>query len=142
MTSSVGPTTSMRMEKFEKEFIRQTGVCVIVGKGGMVAYTGVNDLRVLTEKANEGDAKIQELLDAYYFQIAKEIACKSIALHGQVDQIILTGGVAYGKEAVAAITDLVSWIAPVTVYPGEDVLLALAQAALRVLNGEEQAKEY
>ena len=67
---------------------------MVVGKGGMVAYTGVNDLRVLTEKANEGDAKIQELLDAYYFQIAKEIACKSIALHGQVDQIILTGGVA------------------------------------------------
>ncbi|WP_367565719.1 L(+)-tartrate dehydratase subunit beta [Lacrimispora sp.] len=32
---SIGPTTSMRMEKFEKEFIEQTGVKLIVGKGGM-----------------------------------------------------------------------------------------------------------
>ena len=32
---SVGPTTSMRMEKFEYEFTEQTGVRVIVGKGGM-----------------------------------------------------------------------------------------------------------
>ena len=88
---------------FSGEYTQKEVYSMVVGKGGMVAYTGVNDLRVLTEKANEGDAKIQELLDAYYFQIAKEIACKSIALHGQVDQIILTGGVAYGKEAVAAI---------------------------------------
>ena len=63
-------------------------------------------------------------------------------MHGQVDQIILTGGIAYGKETVHALKDMVEWIAPVTVYPGEDELLALAQAALRVLNGEEQAKEY
>ena len=32
---SVGPTTSMRMEKFEREFIAKTGVRLIVGKGGM-----------------------------------------------------------------------------------------------------------
>ena len=32
---SIGPTTSMRMEKFEREFIRDTGVKIIVGKGGM-----------------------------------------------------------------------------------------------------------
>ena len=32
---SIGPTTSMRMEKFEQEFIKQTGVKLIVGKGGM-----------------------------------------------------------------------------------------------------------
>ena len=127
---------------FSGEYTQKEVYSMVVGKGGMVAYTGVNDLRVLTEKANEGDAKIQELLDAYYFQIAKEIACKSIALHGQVDQIILTGGVAYGKEAVAAITDLVSWIAPVTVYPGEMEMLALAQGVLRVMNGEEKALEY
>ena len=32
---SIGPTTSMRMERFEKDFIEQTGVKIIVGKGGM-----------------------------------------------------------------------------------------------------------
>jgi L(+)-tartrate dehydratase beta subunit len=36
---SIGPTTSMRMEKFEKDFIRETGVKLIVGKGGMGSET-------------------------------------------------------------------------------------------------------
>ncbi len=36
---SIGPTTSMRMERFEKEFIEKTGVRVIVGKGGMGSKT-------------------------------------------------------------------------------------------------------
>ena len=63
-------------------------------------------------------------------------------LHGQVDQIILTGGIAYGKETTDAIAEMVGWIAPITIYPGEDELLALAQGALRVLNGEEEAQIY
>ena len=63
-------------------------------------------------------------------------------MKGKVDQIILTGGIAYGQETVDAITDMVGWIAPITVYPGEDELLALAQGALRVLNGEEPARVY
>jgi len=42
---SVGPTTSMRMEKFEDEFIRKTGVRLVVGKGGM----GPNTERGCTE---------------------------------------------------------------------------------------------
>ena len=59
-----------------------------------------------------------------------------------MDQIILTGGIAYGKETVEALKDMVAWIAPITVYPGEDELLALAQGALRVLKGEEAARTY
>ena len=60
----------------------------------------------------------------------------------QSGKIILTGGVAYGPESVEAISKHVSWIAPITVYPGEDELLALTQGALRVLNGEEELMEY
>ena len=63
-------------------------------------------------------------------------------LGGKVDQIILTGGIAYGKTTVAELTKKVSWIAPITVYPGEDELLALCQGGLRVVNGEEKALEY
>ena len=92
--------------------------------------------------ADEGDAKMAELLDAFHYQVGKEIGATAAAMHGKVDQIILTGGIAYGKETVEALTDLVGWIAPITVYPGEDELLALAQGALRVLNGEEQAMKY
>ena len=63
-------------------------------------------------------------------------------LDGKVDQIILTGGIAYSKWVVAELTRKVSWIAPLTVYPGEDELLALAQGALRVMNGEEEPMKY
>ena len=81
-------------------------------------------------------------MDAFHYQISKEIGAMAVVMKGQVDQIILTGGIAYGKETVDAITDMVGWIAPITVYPGEDELLALAQGALRVLNGEEPARVY
>ena len=63
-------------------------------------------------------------------------------LNGKVDQIIVTGGIAYGEDVVASLKEYAEWIAPFTVYPGEDELLALAQGALRVLNNEEKAMEY
>ena len=63
-------------------------------------------------------------------------------LNGKVDQIILTGGIAYNKIVVDTLTERAGFIAPVTVYPGEDELLALVQGALRVMNGEEAVKEY
>ena len=63
-------------------------------------------------------------------------------LNGKVDQIILTGGIAYGKDVCEVLKERTGWIAPVTVYPGEDELLALAQGAMRVMNGEEKVMEY
>ena len=59
-----------------------------------------------------------------------------------MDQIILTGGIAYSPTTKEKLYEKIGWIAPFTIYPGEDELLALAQGALRVLNGEEEAKEY
>lgn len=111
-------------------------------KSGLLAYTGTNDMPELLEKAADGDAKVQEALDAFYYQVAKEIGAMSMAMKGQVDQIIITGGIAHSEVVTGAIAALVDWIAPVTVYPGEDEMLALAQGVLRVLRGEEEAKEY
>ena len=114
---------------------------MLSGKGGMVAYLDSNNMIEIRDKAAT-DNKAAEVLEAFHYQIAKEIGAMAAALEGKVDQIILTGGIAYGKETVAALRRYVEWIAPVTVYPGEDELLALAQGALRVLNGEEEAKVY
>ena len=63
-------------------------------------------------------------------------------LNGKVDQIIVTGGIAYDKGVVEGLKEKAGWIAEFTVYPGEDELLALAQGALRVLKGEEEAMTY
>lgn len=115
---------------------------MLSGQGGLVAYTGSNDMRDLLKAADEGNQEVKAAVDAFHYQISKEIGAMAVAMKGQVDQIILTGGIAYGKETVDAISDMVSWIAPITVYPGEDELLALAQGALRVLSGEEEARVY
>ncbi|MBP5297689.1 MAG: butyrate kinase, partial [Lachnospiraceae bacterium] len=114
----------------------------IVGGGGLNAYLGTNDMREVNEMCAKGDEKAILVRDAFIYQICKNIGACATVLKGKVDQIILTGGIAYGKEVTDAIKDRVEWIAPVTVYAGEDELLALAQGALRVLNGEEEAKEY
>ncbi len=114
----------------------------ICGKGGFNAYLGTNDMRDVTKLANEGNAKAKEAKEAFIFQVAKDIGSEACVLNGKVDQIIVTGGIAYGADVVAALKEKAEWIAPFTVYPGEDELLALAQGALRVLNGEEKAMEY
>ena len=114
----------------------------LVGNGGFNAYYGSNDARVVENAANEGDEKAIELYNAFIYQVCKNIGSQAAVLEGKVDQIVVTGGIAYSKLVIAEFTRRIGWIAPLTVYPGEDELLALAQGALRVLNGEEKAMEY
>lgn len=114
----------------------------LVGNGGFNAYLGTNDMRTVTNRANAGDAYAAELKEAFLYQVGKDIGSMACVLEGKVDQIIVTGGIAYGPEVIANLKEKAGWIAPFTVYPGEDELLALAQGALRVMNGEESVKEY
>lgn len=115
---------------------------MINGKGGFVAYLNTNDAKEVIDKAEAGDEKCKLLFEAMAYQVAKEIGKCAAVLKGKVDAIILTGGIAYGKPIVNYIKERVEFISDVVVYPGEDELLALAQGGLRVLNGEEKAKEY
>lgn len=114
----------------------------INGKGGIVAYLGTNDFREVENKALAGDEKYKLLLDAFIYQMAKEIGKCAAVLEGKIDAIILTGGIAYSKYVTSEIERKVSFAGQVVKYPGEDELLALAQGGLRVLKGEEKAKEY
>ena len=114
----------------------------IVGNGGFNAYVGTNDMRDVEKMVQSGDKKAAEVREAFIMQVAKNIGSMACVLKGKVDQIIITGGIAYDKVVVAGLTERAGFIAPITVYPGEDELLALAQGALRVMNGEEKAMEY
>ncbi len=114
----------------------------LVGNGGFNAYCGTNDMRDVEKMVQNGDMHAKEVRDAFILQISKNIGAMSCVLQGKVDQIIVTGGIAYDKAVVQGLKDACEWIAPFTVYPGEDELLALAQGALRVMNGEEKAMEY
>jgi len=66
----------------------------------------------------------------------------AVALKGEVDAIILTGGIAHNQSITSAISDYCRFIAPIAVYPGENELSALAMNALRVLRSETEAKIY
>jgi butyrate kinase len=127
---------------FSGKYSEQEVYKKINGKGGTNAYLGTNDMREVLKRAQDGDAQAQLVFDAFTYQVGKDIGAMATVLKGKVDQIILTGGIAYGTAVVDAIKERVSFISGVTVYPGEDELLALTQGALRVLNGEEEAKVY
>ncbi|MCM1144970.1 MAG: butyrate kinase [Lachnoclostridium sp.] len=114
----------------------------VVGNGGFNAYCGTNDMRDVEKMVQNGDAKAAEVREAFITQVAKDIGSMACVLKGNVDQIIITGGIAYDKVVVAGLKERAQWIAPMTVYPGEDELLALVQGGLRVLNGEEKAMVY
>lgn len=115
---------------------------MIVGKGGMMAYLGTNDAYVAEREAKDGDKKYQEVLAAMAYQVAKEIGGMATVLKGEVDGILITGGIANSKWFCNMIIERVYRIAPVYVYPGQDEMGALAENALLALNGEIEIKEY
>lgn len=114
----------------------------IKGQGGLVAYLGTNDGREVVKMIENGDKKAELVYKAMAYQVAKDIGACAAVLEGKVDAIVLTGGIAYDKDFVKWISDRVSFISKVVVYPGEKEMIALAQGGLRVLRGEEEAKQY
>ena len=136
------PSGSLIKMCFSGEYTQAQVYKKIVGNGGFNAYLGTNDMRNVGKMVDEGNAEAKTIRDAFILQVAKDMGSMACVLEGNVDQIIITGGIAYDNDVVSALKEKAGWIAPVTVYPGEDELLALAQGALRVMNGEEKAMEY
>ncbi|MBR6221828.1 MAG: butyrate kinase [Lachnospiraceae bacterium] len=136
------PSGALMKLCFSGKYTKEQVGKMINGNGGFNAYLGTNDMRDVVKMAEEGDEKAKLYMDAFHYQLAKEIGSMAVVLGGKVDQIILTGGIAYGKVTQDYFKEAVGFIAPITIYPGEDELLALAQGGLRVMNGEEPAKEY
>lgn len=114
----------------------------LVGRGGAVAYFGTNDFRELTARAEAGDKECETFIKGYCISFAKYIAGVATVVCGKVDAIILTGGIAYSGMITKEITDRVSFIAPVEVYPGENELESLAENGYGILAGEFEIKTY
>ncbi len=115
---------------------------MITGQGGYVAYLGTNDAYEVEMRAQAGDEKARLIQDALAYQVGKTVASMAAVLHGEVDHILITGGMAHNHYVVDYIKEMVSFIAPVVVYPGEDEMNALAMNAYMVLTGEVEPKEY
>lgn len=112
------------------------------GKGGLVAYLGTNDAREVLKMIEAGDEKAKLIFEAMGYQIAKEIGAMATVLQGEIDAIVLTGGVAYSKYLTAYIEDMVGFMAPVIIKPGEDEMTALNEGYLRTEAGMEPVKIY
>lgn len=110
--------------------------------GGFVSHAGISDALELTNRAKEGDKYAEMLWNAMIYQIEKCIGAMAAVLHGKVDGILLGGGMVHNPDLVAQITEACSYIAPITAYPGEFEMEAMAAGAIRVLDGEEKLKEY
>jgi len=115
---------------------------LIKGHGGVVAYLGTHDMKLVEDEINQGNSEYRMIYEGIAYQVAKEIGASATVLDGKVDTICLTGGLAYSEMMLDWIRQRVSWIAPIQVFQGEEEMKALALGALRVLTGEENAKEY
>lgn len=114
----------------------------ISGHAGLAAHLGTTDVPTIVSRIAEGDRHAELVLNAMIYQTAKSIGAAATVLYGQVDAILLTGGIAHSDYVISRLTERVSFLAPVHVYPGEDELEALALNALGVLRGELKIQEY
>lgn len=119
--------------KYSENEIRK----MLVGEGGLMAHLGTNEVQIITDWISEGNGQAKLVLEAMAYTIAKEIGAMYAALKGDVDAVILTGGIAHSQFVVDYIIRLISPFCKVVIYPGEDEMEALASSGLRVFLGEK-----
>lgn len=127
---------------FSGQYTRQQVRKRLAGRGGAIAYFNTNDFREIIAMADAGDQSAEVFIKAFCLSAAKYIGSLATTAFGEVDAIILTGGVCHSKVITGQITDRVKFIAPVIVYPGEDELESLAENGYGILSGEFEIKEY
>lgn len=127
---------------YSGEYSKKEARALLVGKGGLMSLMGTNSVKDLVQRAEEGDAEAKLAIDLMVYTVSKQIGQMAVTLKGEVDAILLTGGIAHSKVITEAISDYCRFLAPIEVYPGENELQALAMNALRVLRGEMSAKNY
>jgi butyrate kinase len=127
---------------FSGKYTKEEILKLLSGCGGLVSHLGTNSLIEVEKKIDEGNEYAKLIYNAMIYQIAKEIGKQAAVLKGDVNAIVLTGGLAYSKRLVEGIKGYVSFIAPILVFPGEHEMEAIAKGILRVYRGEEMAKEY
>lgn len=136
------PSIDVVNMSFSKKYTRDDLLKLFTKVGGVYSYLGTNNMQEVIERVKNGDSFAKEVFEAMCYQISKEIGAMATVLKGNVEVIIITGGIAYNEEVVDEIAKRVNFIAKVISYPGEFEMEALAYAALRVLKGEELAKIY
>jgi butyrate kinase len=115
---------------------------IITGKGGMLSYLGTNDAMEVAKRIKDGDEKARLVYEAMAYQVSKEIGACATVLKGNVDAILLSGGLAYDMQFVEWIKERVEFIAQIFIYPGQDEMQALADNVIAHIQGKIRALEY
>ena len=136
------PTFKLVKIIFDNNMDRNSTMKMLQRQGGLMSHMGTSDVLKVEDLAKSGDAHAILILDAMALSIARSIAKLSVVVSGNVDAIILTGGIAYSAYITQLIKDRVSFIANVHIVPGENEMEALAKGALRVLNNEEEVNVF
>jgi len=127
---------------FSGQYTHREIAAMLAGKGGLNALCNSNNVLQLVNDAQAGNKDTELILEAMCYQVAKEIGAMSAALKGELNCIMLTGGIAHSEWITDRIAQYVRFIAPVRVYPGEDEMAALAMNIQMVISGEIEPKEY
>ena len=127
---------------FSGKYTHEEMAKMVHGRGGLVAHLGTSSVPEILDRIDNGDLHAMLILRAMCYTTAKAIGEMAVALKGDVDAILITGGVAHSQRLTDYIAGHVDFIAPIYVYPGENELEALALNALAVLTGEREASEY
>jgi butyrate kinase len=136
------PVTGLAKLCFSGKYTYPEMYNLLTKKGGLLAHLGTDNVEEVEKRIDQGDKTAKLIYEAMVYQIAKEIGAMATTLDGEVDAIVLTGGIANSKRLVNLITNKVKFIAKVLIFPGEDEMEALTLGGLRVLSGEESPKEY
>jgi len=127
---------------FSGDYTRDEIEAKLVGGGGLVAYLGTTDADAIVARIKSGDEEAARVVAAMVHQIAKEIGAMVAAMDGELDAIVLTGGLAHNEYITERLQAKIAFLGKTVVVPGEDELKALALGCLRVLRGKETAKTY
>ncbi len=136
------PSSDLIKTCFSGKYTQEELLRFVSSRGGLVAHLGTNSVAETMQRIAQGDERARKVMDAMCYNIAKQICAMAAPLSGQVDGIVLTGGIAFNEPVVAYIREHCTFLAPVSVYPGENELEALAINALVVLRGVVEPKIY
>jgi butyrate kinase len=135
----IGPLVDVAFSgKYDRETLNEK----LSTEAGLLGYLGTNDLREVEARIQKGDKKAMLIFSAMCYQIAKEIGAMAVVLAGKLDGIILTGGMMHSDLLFEELLPRISFLGTAIRRPGEREMEALARGAFRVLDGEEEAKEY
>lgn len=127
---------------FSGHYTKEEMIRKIYKKGGMKAYLGTSDAIAIEKRVLAGDKQAEIIYKAIAYQVAKEIGALSTVLEGEIDGILITGGLAQSQYIIDEIIKRVKHLGNVSVYPGENEMSALAMNGYMVLRGEIEVKEY